>query len=177
MKNILLDSRYDVLSSLCTKSQRSWVQYLVRPHTLVSPAGSRRTVVSFWRKCMHEVLVNRLGGLSLPRKSLVRLTDRLDMTLDVYLGRKTLTQQFCLKDFYYLTVLETPRLSCLSKNLTGQFQWPKLSQKLNTSFRQINLGDFLTLKVPITTTADNIHKYFFSVFQRNKTWWFKWILC
>ena len=25
---------------------------------------------------MHEVLVNRLGGLSLPRKSVVRLTDR-----------------------------------------------------------------------------------------------------
>ena len=41
---------------------------------------------------MHEVLVNRLGGLSLPRKSVVRLTDRPDMTLDVYRGRKT-TQQ------------------------------------------------------------------------------------
>ena len=38
---------------------------------------------------MHEVLVNRLGGLSLPRKSVVRLTDRPDMTLDVYCGRKT----------------------------------------------------------------------------------------
>ena len=34
---------------------------------------------------MHEVLVNPLGGLSLPRKSVVRLTDRPDMTLDVYL--------------------------------------------------------------------------------------------
>ena len=42
---------------------------------------------------MHEVLVNRLGGLSLPRKSVVRLTDRLDMTLDVYRGRKTTKQQ------------------------------------------------------------------------------------
>ena len=42
---------------------------------------------------MHEVLVNRLGGLSLPRKSVVRLTDRPDMTLDVYHGRKTTTQQ------------------------------------------------------------------------------------
>ena len=38
---------------------------------------------------MHEVLVNRLGGLSLPRKSVVRLTDRHDLTLDVYRGRKT----------------------------------------------------------------------------------------
>ena len=40
---------------------------------------------------MYEVLVNRLGGLSLPRKSVVRLTDRPDMTLDVYRGRKTRT--------------------------------------------------------------------------------------
>ena len=43
---------------------------------------------------MHEVLVNRLGGLSLPRKSVVRLTDRPDMTLDVYRGRKTTMQQY-----------------------------------------------------------------------------------
>ena len=42
---------------------------------------------------MHKVLVNRLGGLSLPRKSVVRLTDRPDMTLDVYRGRKTTMQQ------------------------------------------------------------------------------------
>ena len=49
---------------------------------------------------MHEVLVNRLGGLSLPRKSVVRLTDRPDMTLDVYCGRKTTMQQQCSeKDF------------------------------------------------------------------------------
>ena len=48
---------------------------------------------SYWRKYVHEVLVNRLGGLSLPRKSVVRLTDRPDMTLDVYRGRKTIMQQ------------------------------------------------------------------------------------
>ena len=61
---------------------------------LVSPsADSRRAVVYNWRKYVHEVLVNRLGGLSLPRKSVVRLTDRPDMTLDVYRGRKTTTQQ------------------------------------------------------------------------------------
>ena len=42
---------------------------------------------------VHEVLVNRLGGLSLPRKSVVRFTDRSDMTLDVYRGRKTTMQQ------------------------------------------------------------------------------------
>ena len=33
-------------------------------------------------------LVNCLGGLSLPRKSVVRLTDRPDMTLDVYMDVK-----------------------------------------------------------------------------------------
>ena len=42
---------------------------------------------------MHEVLVNRLGGLSLPRKRVVRLTGRPDMTLDAYRGRKTTMQQ------------------------------------------------------------------------------------
>ena len=42
---------------------------------------------------MHEVLVNRLGGLNLPRKSVVRLTDRPDMTSAVYRGRKTTIQQ------------------------------------------------------------------------------------
>ena len=44
---------------------------------------------------MHKVLVNGLGGLSLPRKSVVRLTDRPDMTLDVYHGRKT-TQHYVM---------------------------------------------------------------------------------
>ena len=42
---------------------------------------------------LKSVLVKRLGGLSLPRKSVVRLTDRPDMTSDVYRGRKTTMQQ------------------------------------------------------------------------------------
>ena len=53
---------------------------------------------------MHEVLVNRLGGLSLPRKSVVRLTDRPDMTLDVYRGRKTTMQQ--LQQFIGIGMLD-----------------------------------------------------------------------
>ena len=70
------------------------VRYPVWQHTSVSPSAfSRRAVVSYWRKYVHEVLVNRIGGLSLPRKSVVRLTDRPDMTLDVYRGRKTTMQQ------------------------------------------------------------------------------------
>ena len=39
-------------------------------------ADSRREVVSYLRKNVHWVLVNSLIGLSLPRKSLARLTDR-----------------------------------------------------------------------------------------------------
>ena len=62
-------------------------------HTFDSPSAfSRREVVSYWRKYVHEVLFS-LGGLSLPRKSVVRLTDRPDMYLDVYRGRKTTMQQ------------------------------------------------------------------------------------
>ena len=91
----------------------SWVRYPVWQHTFVSPSAfSRRAVVSYWRKYVHEVLVNRLGGLSLPRKSVVRLTDRPDMTLDVYRGRKTTIQQYNLPlpniDPEWRTFLSTP---------------------------------------------------------------------
>ena len=57
---------------------------------------------------MHEVLVNRIGGLSLPRKSVVRLTDRPDMTLDVYRGRKTTIQ-------YMSFDTEIPSFDCAVK--------------------------------------------------------------
>ena len=61
------------------------MRYPVWQHTFVSPSAfSRRAVVSYWQKYVHEVLVNRLGDLSLPRKSVVRLTDCPGMTLDVY---------------------------------------------------------------------------------------------
>ena len=56
---------------------------------------------------MHEVLVNRLGGLSLPRKSVVRLTDRPDMTLDVYRGRKTTMQQQQQQQSIYMYIFVT----------------------------------------------------------------------
>ena len=61
---------------------------------------------------MHEVLVNPIGGLSLPRKSVVRLSDRSDMTLDVYRGRKTTIQQ------QQQQRLECMKISCLLVALT-----------------------------------------------------------
>ena len=68
---------------------------------------SRRAVVSYWRKYVHEVLVNRLGGLSLPWKSVIRLTDRPDMTLDVYRGRKTTMQCNLYSDYIMLAYWDT----------------------------------------------------------------------
>ena len=60
---------------------------------------------------MHEVLVNRLGGLSLPRKSVVRLTDRPDMTLDVYRGRKTTMQCNGFKNIFTINKLTRSSLN------------------------------------------------------------------
>ena len=59
-----------------------WVRYPVWPHTFVSPsADSKMAAVSYWRRYAQEVLDNRLGGLSLPKKSVVKLTERLGMAL------------------------------------------------------------------------------------------------
>ena len=70
---------------------------------------------------MHEVLVNRLGGLSLPRKSVVRLSDRPDMTLDVYRGRKTTIQHMVLRKHFtkVAVVLLCTSLICLQARDTG----------------------------------------------------------
>ena len=57
---------------------------------------------------MHKVLVNRLGGLSLPRKSVVRLTDRPDMTLDVYRGRKTTKHTHTVGQCTYIAGADRP---------------------------------------------------------------------
>ena len=61
---------------------------------------------------MHEVLVNRLGGLSLPRKSVVRLTDRPDMTLDVYRGRKTTMQMQLIRLQSDLSLSSLMKITC-----------------------------------------------------------------
>ena len=80
-----------------SKSQLSRAQYPVQPQTFVeidsSPsADSRRAVVSYWLKYVDLVLINCLG-LSLPRNSVVGLTDHPNMTLAVYHGYKAATQQ------------------------------------------------------------------------------------
>ena len=73
-----------------------WIRVGQGPSTLAVGAGegcldifSLVYLFSFLSPSLWE----SLGGLSLPRKSVVRLTDRSDMTLDVYRGRKTTKQQ------------------------------------------------------------------------------------
>ena len=74
---------------------------------------------------MHEVLVNRLGGLSLPRKSVIRLTDRPDMTLDVYRGRKTTMQQ------------QQPRSSVIKETHRINHRSPMQTEKSHPQGKQI----------------------------------------
>ena len=82
---------------------------------------------------MHEVLVNCLGGLSLPSKSVVRLTDRPDMTLDVYRGRKTTMQQqqlaiICSNSFSYCKVdqKKTVAISQMFNHVQLRINWMHL---------------------------------------------------
>ena len=67
---------------------------------------------------MHEVLINRSGGLNLPRKSVVRLTDRPDMTLDVYRGRKTTIQQQQIQCLLLKVNSNTAKVGNSDKNLS-----------------------------------------------------------
>ena len=76
---------------------------------------------------MHEVLVKCLGGLSLPRKSVIRLTDRSEMTIVVYCGAKTTTQQQQPKyqgDINLLNVLLSTTVS-----LNSEWIFTKLASK------------------------------------------------
>ena len=83
---------------------------------------------------MHEVLVYRLGGLSLPRKSVFRLTDRPDMALDVYRGRKnnntttTTTIQFHIGTLVYYTDFSA---------LTGREE-TSVCHGINPFYRELN---------------------------------------
>ena len=66
---------------------------------------------------MHEVLVDRLGGLSLSRKNVVRLTDRPDMALDVYRGRKNnKTELFLLSSMFYTHLNTYVLWNCVTLN-------------------------------------------------------------
>ena len=81
---------------------------------------------------MHEVLVNRLGGLNLPRECVVWLTDCPYMTLDVYRGRKTTIQQQQQIFTYDILFVLGPNLSAQGYNTT--------LKSLGQSFSRGNTG-------------------------------------
>ena len=90
-----------VVSSVARLTQEQEVPGLIPgpPHTFVSPsADSRRAVVIY----VHELLIKRLGGLSLSRKRVVRLTDRPDLTLAV----QTHHQQHSCNSWFLATFLD-----------------------------------------------------------------------
>ena len=70
-------------------------------------------------------LVNRLGGLSLPRKRVVRLSDCPDMTLDVYRERKTTMQQLQM-------LFVTLKLLVIMYRNT-EWEYSELSDQINLS--------------------------------------------
>ena len=89
------------------------------------------------------------------------------MTLDGYRGRKTTMQQqqqyiFRSKSAIFISATlftwSQPYKQDLSPNRTARLKVPCLSHKKN-----------LTLKAPITTAEDDIHKYFSLFFRENKT--------
>ena len=87
--------------------------------------------MSYLRKYVHEVLVNRSGGLSLPRKSVVRLTDRPDMTLNVYHGRKTTIQQQQQLAF-------RSKVSEFSLKVRNAFLYSELNMRPQHEYRKMN---------------------------------------
>ena len=105
---------------------------------------------------MHEVLVNRLGDLSLPRKSVVRLTDRPDMTLGVYRGRKTTTQQ----QHHRLT---RPSPSAVERNALA-FCYVHIN---STKLRNCRLKSISNLKKKYTLSAHQMRRIIHSTGDKN----------
>ena len=90
-----------ILRSSKTFFHEDWSQNHFYGHSLPT-TDSSRTAVSYSRKAVHQVLVNH-SGLSLPRKSVVRLTDHLDMTIVVDWDVKTTKQT--KRSFEYISNL------------------------------------------------------------------------
>ena len=123
---------------------------------------------------MHEVLVNRLGGLSLPRKSVVRLTDRPDMTLDVYRGRKTTKQQTneiprdvqglqwvsCYKDFVVVLLFYVHGKHLRSCYKEDRASWSMVCPPVRSIFHSLKLVDYLSVEVDNRGTSSTYFLYY-----------------
>ena len=113
---------------------------------------------------MHEVLVNRLGGLSLPRKSVVRLTDRPDMTLDVYRAPS---------DPYILTSLDHFWEHIFRIIVDAHSKWPELQVMKTTTVSKTEdvlrpiFGRFVVPKQIVSDNGPQFRSEQFQAFVRN----------
>ena len=87
-------------------SWRLVMKYFLRPF------DSSRAVVNYWWKDVHLVQVNR-SGLSLPRKSVVRLTGRLNMTIVDWDVKPQISQP----TFIQLSMVLTCKCTCVFSHL------------------------------------------------------------
>ena len=81
----------NIMLSAWLTSQRSEVRYPVRPLTFVSDSADSGRVTGESMCTLVLVTCNRIGGLSLPMNSVVTLTDRPQISMDV--SRATKQQQ------------------------------------------------------------------------------------
>ena len=96
-------------------SWRLIMKWFLRSFSFLPLIHSRRVVVSYKRKYVHELLVNRLFTPA-QEKSVVRWTDSPAMTIAVDLGRKATKQTN--KNF----ALNISDKTCLA-NLNSRFLW------------------------------------------------------
>ena len=85
---------------------------------------------------MHLVLVNRLGGLSLPMNSMSRLSDWLDMTLIVLIGSSNLKsdQQTNIVGLFAVFYLNSPIIPYIYNPEPCSIYFSDVWQNLGQSF-------------------------------------------
>ena len=96
---------------------------------------------------MHEVLVNRLIGLSLPRQSVARLTGRPDMTLDVTLDVKQQHNDNNTRTAIYMhshlqAELPTATATYIHSATLKQIYWASLNISLSVKVLTVSLFFF-----------------------------------
>ena len=156
-------------------------------HTFVAPsADSRRAVVSCWWKHVHKVLINPLGGLSLPRKSVVWLTDHRCFPWTLNNNTTTLPpilkwvtssrKEFALGANSFLEEWIPFKELCPPEKEHEFMLFPfiKLMKNMEVGKSVSEHGCLLGLN-------KNCSRWHFNIlvlsFEENKAWFFMWILC
>ena len=116
-------------------------------------ADSSNAVVSYWRKYVHLVLVNCLG--SLPRNSVVRLTDRLNMIIVVDRDVKPQIKQTNLSHFRkYSNIQTTDQRQRYKQEFNTEYEeYKQLHYCVEKVCKKFNQFEVLLKKTPKHTQA------------------------